>query len=67
MIMRLVAHVVGRLAGKMTWHCLLGWVALLLRGVRACAPSSWDSAHAVLPPGNPDEQKERERERDRRR
>ena len=38
----LVAHVVGRLAGEMTWHCLLGWVALLLRCVRAGTPSSWN-------------------------
>ena len=43
-IIWLVAHVVGRLAGGMTWHCLIGWVAFLLRGVPACAPSFWKSA-----------------------
>ena len=29
----------------MTWCCVIGWVALLLRCVRACTPFCWNRAH----------------------
>ena len=55
---------VGRLAGEMTWHCLLGWVALLLRCVRACTPFSWNRAHDRSSSWE-SRRTERERERER--